>query len=324
MSVGGVTNGIYTTDSAKQVEYIVNDSGTRFFFVENEEQLDKMLEVRARCPDSSRSSSMTWKGCTASSDDQVMTFDELPQLGADYERSIPRPCDAHRRGLRSPRIWRMLVYTSGTTGPPKGAMLCHRNVLFQLDNADFICRAARGRRAAFLPAALPHRRADVHASSIRSTGAVVNFAESIDTVPENVARGRPDAVLRGARGSGRSSIPTSRIRMPDATWHRNGFAYDAAIPSAGRWPPHASRDAGRSRGSERSRSGSPTSSCFDNIKIYLGLHRARIVGTGAAPISPDLISWYLALGLDMREIYGQTENTGLSTAMPRNASSSAR
>jgi len=52
ISVGGVTNGIYTTDSPRQVEYIVNDSGTRFFFAENEEQLDKILEVRARCPSS--------------------------------------------------------------------------------------------------------------------------------------------------------------------------------------------------------------------------------------------------------------------------------
>ena len=50
MSVGGVTNGIYTTDSARQVEYIVNDSGTRFFFAENEEQLDKILEVRGALP----------------------------------------------------------------------------------------------------------------------------------------------------------------------------------------------------------------------------------------------------------------------------------
>jgi len=52
MSVGGIPNGIYTTDSPRQVEYIVNDSGTRFFFAGNEEQLDKILEVRARCPGS--------------------------------------------------------------------------------------------------------------------------------------------------------------------------------------------------------------------------------------------------------------------------------
>ena len=61
MGVGGVTNGIYPTDSAKQVEYILNDSRTRFLFVENEEQLDKFLEVRERCPTSPRSSSSTWR-----------------------------------------------------------------------------------------------------------------------------------------------------------------------------------------------------------------------------------------------------------------------
>ena len=62
MGAGGVTNGIYPTDSAKQVDYIVNDSRTRFLFVENEEQLDKFLEVRERCPTSPRSSSSTWRG----------------------------------------------------------------------------------------------------------------------------------------------------------------------------------------------------------------------------------------------------------------------
>ncbi|HSB41494.1 MAG TPA: AMP-binding protein, partial [Methylomirabilota bacterium] len=55
---------------------------------------------------------------------------------------------------------------------------------------------------------------------------------------------------------------------------------------------------------------------LDNVKRSIGLHRARGVATGAAPIAPDLIRWYLALGLDMREVYGQTENTGLATAMP--------
>src|SRR5204863_7521752 len=55
---------------------------------------------------------------------------------------------------------------------------------------------------------------------------------------------------------------------------------------------------------------------LDNVKRSLGLHRARAAATGAAPIAPDLIKWYMALGIDMREVYGQTENCGLATAMP--------
>ena len=55
---------------------------------------------------------------------------------------------------------------------------------------------------------------------------------------------------------------------------------------------------------------------LDNVKRALGLYRARGAVTGAAPIAPELIRWYLALGIDMREVYGQTENCGLATAMP--------
>src|SRR5262249_12943387 len=55
---------------------------------------------------------------------------------------------------------------------------------------------------------------------------------------------------------------------------------------------------------------------LDNLRRSMGLHRARGAATGAAPIAPELIKWYLALGIDMREVYGQTENCGLATAMP--------
>jgi len=55
---------------------------------------------------------------------------------------------------------------------------------------------------------------------------------------------------------------------------------------------------------------------LDNIRRSMGLHRTRGAATGAAPIAPELIKWYMALGIDMREVYGQTENCGLATAMP--------
>ena len=84
LSVGGVTNGIYTTDSPSQVEYIVNDSGTRFFFAENEEQLDKILEVRSRCPELSKIFLFDMEGLHKYRDDQVMAFGALLELGAAY------------------------------------------------------------------------------------------------------------------------------------------------------------------------------------------------------------------------------------------------
>src|SRR5215831_4165528 len=89
LSVGGVTNGIYTTDSPRQIEYIVNDSGTRFFFAENEEQLDKILEVRSKCPQLVKIFVYDMEGLHAFADPQVMPFDALLECGAAYERQHP-------------------------------------------------------------------------------------------------------------------------------------------------------------------------------------------------------------------------------------------
>ncbi|HTG10507.1 MAG TPA: AMP-binding protein, partial [Candidatus Eisenbacteria bacterium] len=89
MSVAAIPNGIYTTDSARQVEYIVNDSGTRFLFVENEEQLDKVLEVRGRCPELVKIFVFDMEGLHGFQDDQVMTFEALLELGAAYDREHP-------------------------------------------------------------------------------------------------------------------------------------------------------------------------------------------------------------------------------------------
>src|SRR5580704_12945920 len=93
LSVGGVTNGIYTTDSPKQVEYIVNDSATRFFFAENEEQLDKILTVRKNCPTLKKIFVFDMEGLHNYKDDQVMPFTDLLALGAAYERERPGAWD---------------------------------------------------------------------------------------------------------------------------------------------------------------------------------------------------------------------------------------
>ena len=312
ISAGGVTNGIYTTDSPRQVEYIVNDSGTRFFFAENEEQLDKILEVRARCPQLVKIIVYDMDGLHDFRDDQVLSFTALLELGAHHDRDQPGAFDRLVE-IAKPEDLAILVYTSGTTGPPKGAMLSHRNILFQIGYSDFITEPREGdQQLSFLPLAHVAERTFSVFYPLYS-GATVNFAESIDTVPENIREVAP-AVFFAVPRIWEKFYSAVALRMREATWlGKLAYAWAIGVGARvaecriqGRQPSAALRLLYRLA----------DVLVLDNVKRSLGLHRARGAVTGAAPIAPELIRWYLALGIDMREVYGQTENTGLATAMP--------
>ena len=195
LGVGGVTNGIYTTDSAKQVEYIVDDSRTRFFFAENEEQLDKILVARANCPSLVKIIVYDMEGLL-----RLATTRSSPLSGcsslAPNMRNPSRNVGA-RLGLSRPEDIAVLIYTSGTTGPPKGAMISHRNVMFHIASADVFCESVpEDELLSFLPLChIAERKFSVFYPL--STGAVVNFIQSLDAVPEK-PRDLPDMVLRGA------------------------------------------------------------------------------------------------------------------------------
>ncbi len=312
MSVGGITAGIYTTDSAKQVEYIVNDSGTRFFFAENEEQLDKILEVRARCPELVNIFVYDMEGLHAFRDDQVMPFEALLELGARYERDHPEAFDTLVE-LARPEDLAILVYTSGTTGPPKGAMLSHRNILFQLGYADFIAEPREGdQQLSFLPLCHVAERTFTVFYPLR-TGATVNFAESIDTVPDNLREVAP-AVFFAVPRIWEKFYSGVALRMREAT-ALGKLAYWWAIGIGMRVAER--RIEGRAPGLALGLLYRVADFLvLDNVRRSMGMHRVRGAATGAAPIAPELIKWYLALGIDLREVYGQTENCGLATAMP--------
>jgi long-chain acyl-CoA synthetase len=313
LSVGGITNGIYTTDSPKQVEYIVNDSGTRFFFAEDEEQLDKILEVRARCPALQKIFVFDMEGLHAFRDPQVMPFDELLELGAAYEREHPQAWDRMVE-VAEPGDLAILVYTSGTTGPPKGAMLSHSNILFQLGYPDFITRLGEGdEQLSFLPLChIAERTLSVFAPL--ESGATVNFAESLETVPENIREVGP-AVFFAVPRIWERFYSGVALRMKDAT-RLEQWTYRWAIGVGMRVADH--RLAGTKPGESLLLLRRIADFLvLDNLRRSLGLHRVRGAGTGAAPIAPELIKWYMALGIDMREVYGQTENCGLATGMPR-------
>jgi long-chain acyl-CoA synthetase len=312
LCAGGVSSGIYPTDSAVQVEYLVNDSRTRVVFAEDEEQLDKLLACRARCPTLQRIVVFDMEGLSGFNDPMVMSLDEFMALGRNHSQGNESLWE-EMISSRSAGDLAILVYTSGTTGPPKGAMHSNRSVTHQMRHAnDLFPSTDAEERLVFLPLCHVAERIGGYYISL-ALGSVMNFAESPETVPDNLREVQPTAFLAVPR-VWEKFYSGITIALKDATafqnWmYRNALAIGNRVTEyklQGDTPPLSLRLA----------NGAAYYLVFRNIRRMLGLDRCRLAFTGAAPIAPDLIRWYLALGIDMREVYGQTENCGVATVMP--------
>ena len=312
LCAGGVSSGIYPTDSAAQVEYLVNDSRTKVIFAEDEEQLDKILSCRARCPTLQKIVVFDMEGLAGFSDPMVMSLAEFAALGSNHIQGRETLWDAMvaSRGADDLAI---LVYTSGTTGPPKGAMHSNRGVTHQMRHAnDLFPSTDHEERLVFLPLCHVAERIGGYYISL-ALGSVMNFAESPETVPDNLREVQPTAFLAVPR-IWEKFYSGVTIALKDATpfqnWmYRHALAVGYRLTDCrieGETPSLPLRLANKAA----------YWLVFRNIRRMLGLDRCRLAFTGAAPIAPDLIRWYLALGIDMREVYGQTENCGVATVMP--------
>ena len=185
LGAGGVSNGIYPTDAPAQVEYLCADSGTVYLFVEDDEQLDKALEVRARLPQLRKIVVFDMDGLRDFNDAQVMSLDALRVIGREYDAAHPGLWE-RRVATRKPADLAVLIYTSGTTGRPKGAMLSHANLVAA---APLYSEAYEQRpddeRMCFLPLChVAERVVGVYTAFL--TGTRLNFVENPETVPENV------------------------------------------------------------------------------------------------------------------------------------------
>jgi long-chain acyl-CoA synthetase len=312
LCAGGVSSGIYPTDSAAQVEYLVNDSRTKVIFAEDEEQLDKILSCRARCPTLERIVVFDMEGLSGFSDPMVMSLAEFMALGSNHIQGREALWD-EMVASRSASDLAILVYTSGTTGPPKGAMHSNRGVTHQMRHAnDLFPSTDHEERLVFLPLCHVAERIGGYYISL-ALGSVMNFAESPETVPDNLREVQPTAFLAVPR-IWEKFYSGVTIALKDATplqnWmYRHALAVGYRLTDcklAGDTPSLSLRLANKAA----------YWLVFRNIRRMLGLDRCRLAFTGAAPIAPDLIRWYLALGIDMREVYGQTENCGVATVMP--------
>jgi len=312
LCAGGVSSGIYPTDATPQVQYLCEDSRTSLLFVEDEEQLDKALEVRERLPDLRWIVVFDMEGLHRFHDPQVLSLAQLRERGREFDAAHPGEFE-RRCAARGPDDLAILIYTSGTTGRPKGAMHSHRGLVYTVRGYNTLtAQDEHDERMCFLPLCHVAERLGGEYYAIY-TGSVLNFVENPDTVPENV----------------REIAPTVVTAVP-RVWEKFYSAVSIAVAEAGRMQQMLYRWAlgvGELVADRvLSRQCVPAALkiefmlarwlALDNVRRMIGIHRARFLVTGAAPISPDLVRWYMALGVPMLEVWGQTESGGASTGMP--------
>jgi len=309
LCAGGVCNGIYPTDACSQVEYLCADSGTSVLFVEDDEQLDKALEVRHLLPKLKKIVVFDMEGLRDLDDAMVMSLKALKDAGRGHMASQPMSLAARSSACKSEDL-AILVYTSGTTGKPKGAMHNHKALLHSVRGTTaLVYQDERDERMCFLPLCHIAERVGGEYAALY-TGAKLNFVENPETVPENV----------------REIAPTVFTAVP-RVWEKFYSGVMITLKEAGTLQ-QAVYGWAIGIGTKIANlvlDGKPVSSslkvqftiarwlALNNVRKLIGIHNARLLVTGAAPISPDLIRWYLALGVPMLEVWGMTETCGAST-----------
>ena len=312
LSCAGISNGVYPTDAASQLQYLCEDSRTTILFVEDDEQLDKALEVRDQLPLLRKIVVFDMEGLRGLDEPDVISLDLLRSLGRTYLASLPNAV-TDRVAACKPDDIAILVYTSGTTGKPKGAMHLHSGIVFTLRGFNtLVAQDERDERMCFLPLCHIAERMGGEYFALY-TGTKLNFVENPETIPENV----------------REIAPTVFTAVP-RVWEKFYSGVMISLKEAG-----AIQQAAYAWGigvgttiANKVLAGEPVSAwlklkftvaqwlALNNVRKLIGIHRARFLVTGAAPISPDLVRWYLALGVPMLEVWGMTETCGASTGVP--------
>ncbi len=314
LSVGAVTVGIYPTNPAAELEYLLRHSGARVLVAEDQEQVDKAIAVADRCPELERIVVVDARGLRSYHEPRLLRYEEVEAAGRALHAEDPARYD-RLVDERRPGEVATIVYTSGTTGPPKGAMLTNANHVEAVRIAGKLWGASPADRVcSYLPLChVAEKLFTVHLPL--ASGASANFAESIDTVTENLREVEPTVFL-GVPRIWEKMAAGIQIRMRDADlpkrvsyafWTRVGARLgEVWIRSRGRYP-------------------FPWNfvyfvgwlALYRSLQRKLGLARCRIPVSGAAPISPEVLRFFHGIGIHVREAWGLTECTGAATLTPR-------
>lgn len=306
MSSGMCTCGIYPTSSTDEIRYIIDHSEARLLFVENEEQLDKILEI---LPELDLNLIVVWdeKGLWGYTHPKVVFFRDFVRRAEAYLKDHPRAVDESLQAIDVDET-AMVIYTSGTTGRPKGALLSHRNISMVTQSfLQIIPVSEKDEVVSYLPLAHIYENL-VSVFMPVFTGVTVNFVESMETLPANLREISP-TIFGSVPRLWEKFASNIHIKMDDSTLLKRSL-YRVSLKVGRRY--HQAR---------QTEDGAPLLwralyafaywGVLYHLKRQLGFERIRWALCSAAAASKELFEFFNILGIPLRDGYGQTESTGI-------------
>ena len=300
MAAGGVPAGIYTTNSPAECKYILGHSEAPIVLLEDADQWAKIEEIRSELPTLKHVVMM--KGVEID-DPMAMTWDEFMAKGSDVADS---DLQSRLDSLEMDQLATM-IYTSGTTGPPKAVMLSHDNLAWTAaQTVQMFSVTSADTTLSYLP--LSHIAEQTFSIHVPSTsGAAVYYAESIDKLADNVREVQPTIFFAVPRvwerfhaGVVAKLAEATGAKAKIANWARETVGKVTAMRCEGKEP--SGLLAGQYAIAKKL--------VIDKIKPQLGMSNARVLGTGAAPVSAEILEFFGTLDMIIYEVYGQSEDTG--------------
>ena len=307
-TLGSVSVGIYPTSPAAEVEYLLSHSEASVLIVEDEEQLDKALEAWDRLEKLQKIVVIDPRGVNTIDDPRVITFQELLDLGdsvdgQSFEKMIQ---------TIAPSETAIIVYTSGTTGPPKGAMITHQNLRFAAISWGRVYEFRKNDEVlSYLPLCHVAERVISVANGVYH-GYVVNFGEDTNSFLEDLREVQPTFFL-GVPRVWEKMLASIQIRSNDATWFKRTL-FNFWIKQGGLILQR--RLKGKGTFADSIWFGLGWLFVFRSLKKRIGMMRVREALSGAAPIAPQVLEFLMSVGVPVREGYGMTENTAVATIVP--------
>jgi long-chain acyl-CoA synthetase len=307
-AAGAVPLGLYQDSNLKEVAYVIDHSDSTFVVAEDQEQVDKILDIRDQLPKVRYIVYTDPRGMRGYDDSHLIDFKEVEELGREVERREPNRYEQHV-GASGSEDLALICYTSGTTGFPKGAILSFRNLLTMAVNLmEVDPKLETDEFVSFLPLAWIGEQM-MCLSSALLTGFTVNFPEKPETVQENIREIGPNIMFSPPR-IWENMTSTVQVKVMDASWLKRKM-YEWALPVGYEYADILFRKE-KPDFLLQWRHRLAYYLVFRALKDRLGLLRIRTASTGGAALGPDVFKFFTAMGVNLKQIYGQTEISGIS------------